>query len=83
MLRPASLADVTENKLKRLDICERVFVNFPKYNFITRVEQDLAEGAGFEPAVRFPARTLSKRVHSTTLAPFLIYFSFPYETRGL
>src|ERR1700736_2940692 len=30
---------------------------------------DMAEGAGFEPAIRFPAYTLSRRAPSTTRPP--------------
>ena len=36
----------------------------------------LAEGAGFEPAVRLHVRSLSKRVPSTAQPPFLLFFSF-------
>ena len=36
---------------------------------LVSVDLGLAEGAGFEPALRFPANTLSKRAPSATRPP--------------
>ncbi len=37
--------------------------------------RDLAERAGFEPAVPVKVHTLSRRAYSTTLAPFRCYLA--------
>ena len=48
-----------------------IIVNYPVFqgDFPATLERPLAEGAGFEPAIRFPAYTLSRRAPSTTRPP--------------
>jgi hypothetical protein len=42
------------------------------YSNVTAIVNQLAEGAGFEPAIRFPVYTLSRRAPSTARPPLLV-----------
>jgi hypothetical protein len=63
-------ADVGEPVKTALSVTNRIYLPFRTPANIC--EQQLAEGVGFEPTLRFPVNTLSKRAPSATRPPLRI-----------